>query len=66
MACFKYVTVITLHKGDNKDNNKDNNNNNNNGATPVLIRIINVTDQDYTSFPSIKEVTQDVGASSVT
>jgi hypothetical protein len=50
MVCFRYVTVNTLHKGDNKDNN---NNNNNNGATPVLIRIIKVTHQDKTSFPTI-------------
>jgi len=36
MVCFGYITVNTLHKGDNKDDNYDyyaddyNNNNNNN------------------------------------
>ena len=28
MACFRYVTVNDLHKGNNNNNNKTNNNNN--------------------------------------
>ena len=30
MFCFRYITVNTLHKGDNDDDDDDNNNNSNN------------------------------------
>jgi len=54
MVCFWYVTVNTLHKGDNKDDDddNDNNNNNNNSVTLVTIRKIKVTQQDCKSFPT--------------
>ena len=32
MACFRYIIVNTLHKGDNKDGDDDNDNNNNNNS----------------------------------
>jgi hypothetical protein len=32
MVCFRYTTVNTLHKGDNKDNDDDDDNNNNKEA----------------------------------
>jgi hypothetical protein len=41
MVCFKYITVNTLHKGDNKDDDDDddddNNNNNNNNENDWTI-----------------------------
>ena len=42
MICFRYITVNTLHEGDNKDDDDDddddddNNNNNNNNNVKIL------------------------------
>ena len=43
MICFRYITVNTLHEGDNKDDDDDDdddddNNNNNNNRPDILIK----------------------------